>query len=364
MLRLLVVDDDPLFRSVLTDVLVELGHEVHSAGDGRTGLDMASRQPLDGVFADMHMPGWDGLELARRLARLPDAPPVVLVSAVSLSDLDEQVRRWGAPVVSILEKPVGRGGIEAACQALAVARRASVAEPCPTANPVSEADDEPAWLDLVRGPVAQLNPARVWFQAWQQQASGALLVSRPRALTRIGFQAGQIVEVGGLPGLLARSLPPGASADGLAAAVGGAVVAGLSVDAALTEVATEVARWMVEVKAGEVWFDSKWTSLAGARPLPGTPVAQLATAIANIPFTDTIAAWDPLASARVQARWPGAPRESWLLGPWARRVYCAAGSQTVRALLDELALGAPERRIQALRALELLTRLHLVVLER
>ncbi len=63
-LRILVVDDLPIIRDVLQAQLVEDGHEVETAGDGKEALEIVRRGCFDVVITDQSMPGMTGEELA------------------------------------------------------------------------------------------------------------------------------------------------------------------------------------------------------------------------------------------------------------------------------------------------------------
>ena len=76
----LVVDDEPMVRSLLVRLLRMEGYAVIEAGDGQTALDLvASRQP-DLVLLDVMLPGRDGLDVLGDLRQKTDVP-VILVSA-------------------------------------------------------------------------------------------------------------------------------------------------------------------------------------------------------------------------------------------------------------------------------------------
>src|SRR5262249_6069947 len=74
--RVLIIDDDPLFRSLLTSILQD-GFSVTSAADGAEGYYKALDQPPHLAIVDIRMPDWDGLRTLKafrshdRLARVP-----------------------------------------------------------------------------------------------------------------------------------------------------------------------------------------------------------------------------------------------------------------------------------------------------
>lgn len=65
--RILVVDDNVDLTQTLKMLLEALGHEVYSAYEGRSGLDMARRFLPDVVILDIGLPGMNGLDVARQL---------------------------------------------------------------------------------------------------------------------------------------------------------------------------------------------------------------------------------------------------------------------------------------------------------
>ncbi len=81
-MRVLVLDDDRAFLNMLGWALREAGHEVASASDGASGLELVTRWPPDVILLDVHMPGMDGETFARRYRGLPGASaPIVVLSA-------------------------------------------------------------------------------------------------------------------------------------------------------------------------------------------------------------------------------------------------------------------------------------------
>jgi len=85
--KILVVDDDPHIRQVLTFALAKAGMETSEAGDGEAALaEIEARRP-DLVVLDINMPRIDGLEVCRRLRASGDLP------ILFLSSRDDEVDR-------------------------------------------------------------------------------------------------------------------------------------------------------------------------------------------------------------------------------------------------------------------------------
>ncbi|MEM1349466.1 MAG: response regulator, partial [Myxococcota bacterium] len=58
--RLLVADDEPTIRELLTDFFVLEGYEVTSVADGKEALDVLGTEHFDAVLLDLKMPGFNG----------------------------------------------------------------------------------------------------------------------------------------------------------------------------------------------------------------------------------------------------------------------------------------------------------------
>ena len=93
MANLLVVDDEPGFRTLLREILEEAGHAVTEARDGAEALAFVEKGSFDLVLTDRLMPRVDGIELLRRLKSRPSPPPVVVLTAHgSIPEAVEAVR--------------------------------------------------------------------------------------------------------------------------------------------------------------------------------------------------------------------------------------------------------------------------------
>jgi two-component system chemotaxis sensor kinase CheA/two-component system sensor histidine kinase and response regulator WspE len=84
--RVLVVEDAPVVRAMLADVLADSGIDVETAGDGEAGLRAIERAEPALVLSDVDMPRMDGLALLRAVRRRPRRVPFVLLTARSSAD--------------------------------------------------------------------------------------------------------------------------------------------------------------------------------------------------------------------------------------------------------------------------------------
>jgi CheY-like chemotaxis protein len=76
-----VADDDPMHRSLLSDLLTPLGFRVALAADGAECLELAARRAPDLFLIDLSMPGMNGWQLAGELRSIHALVPIVIVSA-------------------------------------------------------------------------------------------------------------------------------------------------------------------------------------------------------------------------------------------------------------------------------------------
>jgi DNA-binding response OmpR family regulator len=100
-MRILVVDDDPSVRRLLSVQLGLAGHEVHIAEDGAGALTEVGRQRPDVLLLDVMMPlvdGWQVLEALRAKPAYADLP-VILLTAKSLPNDVDHSYDLGATVV-------------------------------------------------------------------------------------------------------------------------------------------------------------------------------------------------------------------------------------------------------------------------
>lgn len=108
-LSILVVDDQPFFRVLLTEILRNLGvPNVSVAVDGEDGLDAFDSVRPDVVITDWMMPNMDGIELTRRIRASEDntlkVTPIILVTANNRKSQIEFARNSG--VDEFILKPV------------------------------------------------------------------------------------------------------------------------------------------------------------------------------------------------------------------------------------------------------------------
>jgi two-component system response regulator AlgR len=111
-LRTLIVDDEPLAIERMQVLCAELPQlsVIGTASDGEAALRLAEKLKPELLLLDMTMPGIDGLGVARQLARRPDPPAVIFVTAHE----DFAVEAFDLEAVDYVLKPVAADRLERA----------------------------------------------------------------------------------------------------------------------------------------------------------------------------------------------------------------------------------------------------------
>lgn len=106
-MKVLFVEDDPMNRRVVRDMLSVVGLDMAEAESGERGLSMIEAERYDIVLMDLRMPGMDGLTAIQKVRQRGDdkgAVPIIVLTADTAADLREQCSALGAD--DFLQKPV------------------------------------------------------------------------------------------------------------------------------------------------------------------------------------------------------------------------------------------------------------------
>ncbi|HLU64919.1 MAG TPA: sigma-54 dependent transcriptional regulator, partial [Kofleriaceae bacterium] len=100
--RILVADDEPNLRRVLTAILRREGFEVVQAADGAEAIELLA-EPVDVVITDLKMPRVDGMEVLRHASVQHPNVPVIMITA--FGTVDNAVAAVKAGAFDYIEKP-------------------------------------------------------------------------------------------------------------------------------------------------------------------------------------------------------------------------------------------------------------------
>jgi len=102
--RILIADDEPSFLKTTSRLLCESGYECDCAADGAEATKLIQQGEYDLLISDIEMPGNTELAFVREVSRIPDGPPVILVTGYP--SIDTAVDSFDLRVVAYLLKPV------------------------------------------------------------------------------------------------------------------------------------------------------------------------------------------------------------------------------------------------------------------
>ncbi len=115
-MRILVIEDEDNVRRFLEVTLTRLGHRPVLAADAQQGFSAFARERFDAVVTDLGLPGIDGKEVARTIARKAPGTPVILLTgwADQLQAENEVIEG----VTRILGKPIAIDTLSATLSAV------------------------------------------------------------------------------------------------------------------------------------------------------------------------------------------------------------------------------------------------------
>ena len=107
-LSALLAEDNPINALLAKSLLEKLGHKVVHVETGKEAVDRFNDEEFDIVLMDLHMPEMDGIEAIKQIRKmeqnLPDAVPIIVLSAAGQQDVKDQALSAGA--TGFLTKPL------------------------------------------------------------------------------------------------------------------------------------------------------------------------------------------------------------------------------------------------------------------
>lgn len=100
--KILIIEDEWSIQSILRELLVDAGYEVHTADNGVDGLAAYRRQTFDLLLIDILMPHLDGYEVCKTIRESSRIPIVILTA---LDDEEAQIKAFELQVDDYITKP-------------------------------------------------------------------------------------------------------------------------------------------------------------------------------------------------------------------------------------------------------------------
>jgi two-component system chemotaxis response regulator CheY len=123
-MKVLIVDDSATIRMILKGLLKQLElTDIEEASDGKIALDVLSKQRIDLLLLDIHMPNLDGLGCLEAVRKSPVLAglPVIIISSDTTPAQIETARALGAH--AYIKKPFRIEGLREALEALFPAKK-------------------------------------------------------------------------------------------------------------------------------------------------------------------------------------------------------------------------------------------------
>ncbi|ACM59706.1 two-component system chemotaxis response regulator CheY [Caldicellulosiruptor bescii] len=102
--KILVVDDSPVVKKIVTTTLVKKGFDVKEAIDGVAALEILLSEKIDLVITDLNMPKMDGLQLTREIRKNPMYKRIPVIMLTTNPSEEQKALEAGANLY--LKKPV------------------------------------------------------------------------------------------------------------------------------------------------------------------------------------------------------------------------------------------------------------------
>ena len=116
--RILIVDDSPTERHVLNDMLTKAGYEVVASDNGEDAIQKARKVRPELILMDVVMPGLNGFQATRAIARDPDTRGIPIIICTSKSQETDKIWGMRQGARDYIVKPVSRDELLAKIAAL------------------------------------------------------------------------------------------------------------------------------------------------------------------------------------------------------------------------------------------------------
>ena len=101
--KILVIEDEEQVCDLLSDILINGGHEVETAISGSQGIEKFEKNEFDLVFTDLGMPGMSGWQAAKKIKSINEKVPVALITGWNIELEESESKKNGVDL--IIHKP-------------------------------------------------------------------------------------------------------------------------------------------------------------------------------------------------------------------------------------------------------------------
>ena len=96
LLNVLIVDDEPTYRIVLTQTLKGCGHTTEACETGDGAISLLQKNKYDVVLLDYKMPGTSGINVLQWMYGMKMDVPVILITGYGSEEIALEAWKWGA----------------------------------------------------------------------------------------------------------------------------------------------------------------------------------------------------------------------------------------------------------------------------
>ena len=105
-MRVLIVEDDNMMRRILKRAAMAVGHDVTGCVDAERALEMLAEEKFTLVILDWMLPGMDGVELCRRIRKMPGGEHCFILMVTAKDKHEDLVEVLNAGADDYIAKPV------------------------------------------------------------------------------------------------------------------------------------------------------------------------------------------------------------------------------------------------------------------
>lgn len=104
--KILVVEDNPVNRRLIVDILRHFGYELVAADNGEEGLKMAMEQRPDLILLDLQMPVMNGFDTLKLLRNAPETKGIKVIAVTSYAMAGDREKVLAAGFDEYISKPL------------------------------------------------------------------------------------------------------------------------------------------------------------------------------------------------------------------------------------------------------------------